>query len=303
MISTVDRARGHWRDILLALGVEPGFLSGRHGPCPVCGGKDRFRFTDKDGDGWFFCNQCGRGPGIVLLRRLHGWGHAEACRQVDEVLGAGAYQQPRSPAKTSRSDATKHMAIERVLKFANRPEIVARYLAERGIAVSSPVLRGHPACDYYDDHRRLVGSFPAVVVPILAPDGKLVCAHRIYLADLEPRKKNTEVIGTLKGAAVRLCEVEDEMGIGEGVETCLAAHQLFGIPTWAALTAYGVETFEPPPGVERLHIFGDNDTNYTGQRAAYVLAQRLARKIEVLINIPTEPDTDWNDVLNRRVGT
>jgi putative DNA primase/helicase len=90
------------------------------------------------------------------------------------------------------------------------------------------------------------------------------------------------------------------MGIGEGIETCLAAHQLFGIPMWAALTAYGVETFEPPAGIQRVHIFGDNDSNYTGQRAVYALAQRLARTIEVLVNIPTDPDTDWLDILQRR---
>ena len=72
---------------------------------------------------------------------------------------------------------------------------------------------------------------------------------------------------------------------------------------WAALTAYGVETFEPPSGLQRLHIFGDNDSNFTGQRAAYVLAHRLARSLEVLVNIPPESDTDWNDVLDQQVRT
>ena len=301
MTSTAELARGHWREILLALGAEERFLTGRNGPCPVCGGKDRFRFTDWNQDGWYFCNQCGPGSGILLLRRLHGWDHAEACRQVDRVLEADP--RPAPPPKPARSDAAKKLAIERVLELANKPEIVSAYLTERGIAVSSTVLRGHPACDYYDSDRRLVGSFPAVITPILAPDGMLISAHRIYLADVEPRKKTMQVVGTLNGAAVRLHEVEDEMGIGEGVETCLAAHQLFGIPTWAALTAHGVETFEPPSGIERLHIFADNDSNYTGQRAAYALAQRLARAVEVLVNIPTESDTDWNDVLRQQVGT
>ena len=301
MMSTADRARNQWPEILPMLGVEACFLTGRHGPCPMCGGKDRFRFTDKDGDGWYYCNQCGPGSGILLLRRLHGWDHAEACRQVDDILG-GQQRRPYTE-RPSRSEAAKLAAIRNVLAGADAAEVVTSYLQSRGIAVSSPVLVGHPACAYFDDCRHLVGSFPAVVAPVLAPDGKLVCAHRIYVADLEPRKKNTEVAGTLKGAAVRLHEVEDEMGVGEGIETCLAAYQLFGIPMWAALTAYGVETFEPPPGLQRLHIFGDNDSNFTGQRAAYVLAHRLARSLEVLVNIPPESDTDWNDVLGQQVRT
>jgi putative DNA primase/helicase len=299
MISTADRARGHWRDVLPALGVEVRLLTGRKGPCPMCGGKDRFRFTDKDRDGWYYCNQCGPGSGILLLRRLHGWDHAEACRQVDAIVGTD--QRPVPPVKPARSDASKWSAIERLLFLANKPEIVATYLAARGITATSAVLRGQPACDYFDDDQRFVGRLPAVVAPIRAPDGMLICAHRIYLADIDPRKKNMEVVGTLNGAAVRLHAVDDEMGIGEGIETCLAAHQLFGVPMWAALTAHGVETFQPPPGLQRLHIFGDNDSNFTGQRAAFVLAHRLARTLEVLVNIPAEPGTDWNDALHQQV--
>ncbi|EEY1441531.1 DNA primase, partial [Escherichia coli] len=40
-------ARGHWSRILPALGVN--VLKNRHQPCPVCAGKDRFRFDDREG--------------------------------------------------------------------------------------------------------------------------------------------------------------------------------------------------------------------------------------------------------------
>ena len=42
-------ARGHWSIILPALGVK--VLKNRHQPCPVCAGKDRFRFDDQEGRG------------------------------------------------------------------------------------------------------------------------------------------------------------------------------------------------------------------------------------------------------------
>ncbi len=43
--------QGRWPVLLQAAGIDAGFLQRRHGPCPVCGGKDRFRFTDREGRG------------------------------------------------------------------------------------------------------------------------------------------------------------------------------------------------------------------------------------------------------------
>jgi hypothetical protein len=60
-MGTVERATGRWREILPQLGVDPWFLVNKQGPCPVCGGKDRFRWDDRDGTGSYFCNQCGPG--------------------------------------------------------------------------------------------------------------------------------------------------------------------------------------------------------------------------------------------------
>jgi putative DNA primase/helicase len=56
---TIERARHRWREILPQLGIETRFLQNKHGPSPLCGGKDRFRFDDRDGTGSYYCNQCG----------------------------------------------------------------------------------------------------------------------------------------------------------------------------------------------------------------------------------------------------
>ncbi|WP_296818027.1 primase-helicase zinc-binding domain-containing protein [Thiobacillus sp.] len=48
-----ELAHGRWPGILSRFGLTDKQLSGRHTACPVCGGKDRFRFDDKEGRGTF----------------------------------------------------------------------------------------------------------------------------------------------------------------------------------------------------------------------------------------------------------
>ncbi len=141
-----------------------------------------------------------------------------------------------------------------------------------------------------------------MVAPVIGPDGTLQFLHRTYLADVAKRKKIMPPLDTIRGGAVRLFDVVDVMGIAEGIETAVACTKLFEVPSWAAISSGGMESFEPPAGIKRVHIFGDNDGNFAGQKAAFILAHRLARDIAVEVSVPLKPGADWLDVLNEGAG-
>lgn len=82
-----DAAFSQWPAILSSIaGLSPKNLQNKHQPCPSCGGHDRYRFTDRGGNGEYYCNQCGAGDGMSLLLKVTGFEFSEAVNAVGEFL-------------------------------------------------------------------------------------------------------------------------------------------------------------------------------------------------------------------------
>ncbi|AWD92260.1 DNA primase [Escherichia phage vB_EcoS_IME347] len=83
--------KGLWREILQSVcGLPNDVFNKKHQPCPNCGGKDRFRWTDKlnePGDGGAVCNSCGNDTGIGWLMKLSGSDYSEAINIAGRFLG------------------------------------------------------------------------------------------------------------------------------------------------------------------------------------------------------------------------
>lgn len=101
-------ANGRWVDVLARCGVNAQLLENRHGPCPGCGGNDRFRYDDKDGDGTWLCSQGGggmiSGDGIALLMHVTGKEWKECLAMAGDVVLGEAGQHRGRLGGTARNE-------------------------------------------------------------------------------------------------------------------------------------------------------------------------------------------------------
>lgn len=295
---TADMARGKWRGILLGLGVDERVLTGKHCPCPMCGGVDRFRWDNKGGGGGFICNQCGAGNGFDLLMRLNGWDFAATAQRVDEIVGnVDREPAPKRIDENSRRDMLNRLWSNSVRITGGDPAFA--YLSGRASLPKSlpATLRFARECPSPDGVKR-----PAVLALVQDPNGDAANIHRTFLgpdgkADMDnPRAMMPGSIPD--GAAVRLFPVHGErLGIAEGIETAFAAAAKFGLPVWSAINSTMLAKWTPPSGVKEVAVFGDCDAKFGGQAAAYALAHRLAGRLglDVKVHIPRQMGRDWAD--------
>jgi len=98
-------ARYQWRYILPALGIPPEKLTNKHQPCPVCGGRDRYRFDDRDGSGSYICTHCGNGDGFRLVMHWLDCDYKTAAAAVSDALGIGEGKNTNPTEKTAHAAA------------------------------------------------------------------------------------------------------------------------------------------------------------------------------------------------------
>lgn len=290
---TVDIAQGNWRKLLPQLGVDAKFLVNKHGPCPICGGRDRFRFDDKDGRGRYICNSCGAGDGFQLVQGVTGKSFTQTAKTISDLLG----EKPVFVQKDYTEENRQRDAIKRVWEAARKPRtngVVHEYLKNRlGLVWASNSIRELKGKNHWLMVSKICGSDDTaqnVHLTYLTEDGRK--------ADVTPCRRIMS--GPLPdGSAIRLAPADEHMGIAEGIETSIAASVLFGIPVWSSINAQNMAKWKPPTITRSVTVFADNDENFTGHASAYTLAKRLTIQYEmnVQVRVPPVVGQDWADVL------
>lgn len=202
----------------LAMDEKSGWMSG---PCPVCGGEDRFNINVDDGG--FFCRKgCeakGSGPIdlVMVVKRKKfleavGWLFGDLPERADpeEQKRQKAEREKRKREKAQKKERYRNYAIRDVrtiwMKAQGRDMApVKAYLALRGI--KEHTLPGTPAClRFLPDHayvvsRKIDGKKelvtmhrgPAMIAAIQGPDGRLTCVHQTWI-DLDQEQGKPQIV-------------------------------------------------------------------------------------------------------------
>jgi phage/plasmid primase-like uncharacterized protein len=308
----MDNARDAFRAaILAALGhapelIEPGRFQ-RFGTCDRRGDSAGWckLFEDMRG-GVFGCYRQGvsetwcAADKATMTREQR----AELARQVLAATAEREAQQRQQWAENARRIA--QVWAQCVPLVAGDP--VTLYLKHRGLAGVWPLpeaLRYHQALPYWHGGEKL-GTFPAMVAPMVAADGRMVALHRTYLtrdgrkAQVPEVKKVSGAAGPLAGACIPLHKpARGRIGIAEGIETALAAWCASGVPTVAAYCAGNLAAWRWPAGLQQVVIFADADK--AGREAADTLrARTLGAGLRAEVLTPTDEGVDWCDVWAHR---
>jgi len=205
------------------------------GNCPCCGYKNALSVTEKDGKRLFYCHAgCAQGDLWAMVRDADGasnWQpvrHTEA-RPVDKGLDDYIRRlwQSSLPARGSAVDT---------------------YLNARRISNDIPTaLRSLPR----HLHKNTGIYYPVMLAAVTDYTGKLQALHRTYLAidgkNKAPVEPSKMTLGAVGGYATHLAKAGEKLAVTEGIENGLSILQAKAIPTWAALSAGGIERLILPP--------------------------------------------------------
>ncbi len=249
------------KEVVFRLGIARLVPAGTEmiGPCPLCGGKDRFGINLRSN--LFQCRKCdiAGGDQIALVMQVQNMSFPEAltwlCGDAPATIDPEEMQRRREKAAAADAKQAEGQAryrryaindAKRIWQRASAREcnIVRAYLAARGISAAMlpdlpralRLLPDHPYVKKVDGQLVTCHRGPCMVAAVQASDGMLEAVHQTWISATPPHGKaeisqdGTSmpaklVRGSKKGGAIRLHTPRGvgTLIMGEGIETTLTA--------------------------------------------------------------------------------
>lgn len=229
------------------------------GPCPLCGGDDRFGVNLRSCG--FLCRRCGikGGDVIGLVQELRGLSFKEAlaflCGEIEAGISDEERERRRRKAEAARRKQEAEAARYRKWAIEDAREIWARsrpgrlgvvraYLSARGIteAMLPEIPEDLRFIGVHPYRKKIKGQLcelhrgPAMIAAVRNARGDLTAVHQTWVSSTPPHGKASIdaegeslpaklVRGSKKGGAIRLVTPSDAdtLVMGEGIETTLTA--------------------------------------------------------------------------------
>ncbi|EHZ6870500.1 DUF927 domain-containing protein [Providencia rettgeri] len=295
------KANGQWQNILSNLGAEVPL--NMHTACPHCGGKDRFRFDDKDGNGTFICNQCGSGDGLDLVQRVLGGSVTEAAYEVAGMIGIDTRSDNppayRSHEVKAQQDALKaqqaeSQANEQIEKHKRFTERYSRTIANAKQGESE-----YLKAKGFDSTTVTLLADGSLIIPLMGADGTITAAQTI-----KPNGEKRLLLDSAKnGSYYPINEPVNVFTviIAEGLATAMTcqliqpeAHTVAAIDAGNLTHVAKVMRTKYPES--KIIIAGDNDIKPDQSNTGKLAAEKAAQAVDgITVLPPTEDKADWDD--------
>ena len=294
------QAVGKWDYVFQSLGIEVG--NGKHCPCPVCGGKDRFRFDNQNGRGTYICNQCGSGDGLELIKNYCQCDAKEASSKVAECLNLSNHNHKIRGNLVFRKIDSEQLyndnipdnpvckKVEYLLSKATLGQ--SQYLTKKGLTFDLPLLdNGRIFAPMLNLHNEYAGG------QFIEPDGSK------HLMKGSNKKSAFILVRSVLSRPAEVCAnllAHNEIIICEGLATgiSIAEFRLQSIVISAIdagnliHVAKGIRELNP---TAKIIIAGDNDI---GQSPNTGLAKAIeaSQAVNGYYSVPdTDYKCDWDD--------
>ena len=277
------------------------------GPCPICGGKDRFRiWPNKGKGGMWWCRQCDRhGDHIAFWKEVGGITYAQACAKLGEKP-----EREKNIYKTNES-ATKK---EKWAVASQRAQTIYKHSRELG-EEGHPYLTGknvEPCKDLRtNDQGQLV--IPVMGINSLVQSSAPVIDNKHQIKSLQfidaSGNKSFMAGGQIKGGIFPVRHSKDgPIYLTEGLATGLSIAA--AMSSCSVIVAFSVSNLGNVAEAIRLAfpdrnliICADNDTKPDGSNPGFKGARKAALQTRALVAVPdlgTGEPCDFNDIHRKK---